>query len=98
MLTVIGFSVQDKIVVFDRSGNSGVLRRLPFEKLVNHSIIQNTPTLDYTQLMTVEFTLLALALFRRRDLREFASSCWLVFERHLLFHLYCSSVPGGLGD
>jgi len=40
LLTVIGFSVQDKIVVFDRiRENSAFLRRLEFEKLVNHSII-----------------------------------------------------------
>ena len=73
MLTVIGFSVQDKIVVFDRiRENSGVLRRLPFEKLVNHSIIQTLQRSINTQLMTVEFMLLALALFGGVTLREFA--------------------------
>ena len=41
LLTVIGFSVQDKIVVFDRiRENSTVYRRLPFETLANHSIVQ----------------------------------------------------------
>ncbi|MBE0687806.1 MAG: protein translocase subunit SecF, partial [Anaerolineaceae bacterium] len=41
LLTVIGFSVQDKIVVFDRiRENSTIFRKLQFEKLVNHSIIQ----------------------------------------------------------
>ena len=40
-LTVIGFSVQDKIVVFDRiRENSSIYRKLPFETLANHSIIQ----------------------------------------------------------
>ncbi|HNT54129.1 MAG TPA: protein translocase subunit SecF [Anaerolineaceae bacterium] len=73
MLTVIGFSVQDKIVVFDRiRENNGVLRRLPFEKLVNHSIIQTLQRSINTQLMTVEFMLLALALFGGVTLREFA--------------------------
>ncbi len=39
LLTVIGFSVQDKIVVFDRvRENSTIHRRLSFETLVNHSI------------------------------------------------------------
>jgi preprotein translocase subunit SecF len=73
LLTVIGFSVQDKIVVFDRiRENSVVHRRLPFEKLVNHSIIQTLQRSINTQLMTVEFMLLALALFGGVTLREFA--------------------------
>jgi preprotein translocase subunit SecF len=64
LLTVIGFSVQDKIVVFDRiRENAAVLRRLPYETLVNHSIVQTLQRSINTQLMTVEFLLLALALF-----------------------------------
>lgn len=73
LLTVIGFSVQDKIVVFDRiRENSNVYRRLPFETLANHSIIQTLQRSINTQLMTVEFMLLALALFGGVTLREFA--------------------------
>ena len=73
LLTVIGFSVQDKIVVFDRiRENSANLRKLPFEKLVNHSIVQTLQRSINTQLMTVEFLLLALALFGGVTLREFA--------------------------
>lgn len=73
LLTVIGFSVQDKIVVFDRiRENSGILKKLPFEKLVNHSIVQTLQRSINTQLMTVEFLLLALALFGGVTLREFA--------------------------
>lgn len=73
LLTVIGFSVQDKIVVFDRiRENSNVYRRLDFETLVNHSIIQTLQRSINTQLMTVEFMLLALALFGGVTLREFA--------------------------
>lgn len=73
LLTVIGFSVQDKIVVFDRvRENSAIYRRLPFEKLVNHSIVQTLQRSINTQLMTVEFMLLALALFGGVTLREFA--------------------------
>ncbi len=73
LLTVIGFSVQDKIVVFDRiRENSSVLRRLPFETLANHSIVQTLQRSINTQLMTVEFMLLALALFGGITLREFA--------------------------
>ncbi|HSQ38572.1 MAG TPA: protein translocase subunit SecF [Anaerolineales bacterium] len=73
LLTVIGFSVQDKIVVFDRiRENSNVYRRLPFETLANHSIVQTLQRSINTQLMTVEFMLLALALFGGVTLREFA--------------------------
>ncbi|PKO07485.1 MAG: protein translocase subunit SecF [Chloroflexi bacterium HGW-Chloroflexi-3] len=73
LLTVIGFSVQDKIVVFDRiRENSTIFRKLQFEKLVNHSIIQTLQRSINTQLMTVEFMLLALALFGGITLREFA--------------------------
>ncbi len=73
LLTVIGFSTQDKIVVFDRiRENSGFLRKLPFEKLANHSIVQTLQRSINTQLMTVEFMLLALALFGGVTLREFA--------------------------
>jgi preprotein translocase subunit SecF len=73
LLTVIGFSVQDKVVVFDRiRENTGIYRKLPFERLVNHSIIQTLQRSINTQLMTVEFMLLALALFGGVTLREFA--------------------------
>jgi preprotein translocase subunit SecF len=73
LLTVIGFSVQDKVVVFDRiRENSGIYRKLPFERLVNHSIVQTLQRSINTQLMTVEFMLLALALFGGVTLREFA--------------------------
>jgi preprotein translocase subunit SecF len=73
LLTVIGFSVQDKIVVFDRiRENSGIYRKLEFEKLANHSIVQTLQRSINTQLMTVEFFLLSLALFGGVTLREFA--------------------------
>jgi preprotein translocase subunit SecF len=73
LLTVIGFSVQDKVVVFDRiRENSGILRRLEYETLVNHSIVQTLQRSINTQLMTVEFLLLALALFGGVTLQEFA--------------------------
>jgi preprotein translocase subunit SecF len=71
LLTVIGFSTQDKIVVFDRiRENEPILRKIPFEKVVNHSIIQSLQRSINTQLMTVEFLLLALALFGGDTLRE----------------------------
>jgi preprotein translocase subunit SecF len=73
LLTVIGFSVQDKVVVFDRiRENSTLYRKLKFETLVNHSIVQTLQRSINTQLMTVEFMLLSLALFGGETLREFA--------------------------
>jgi len=73
LLTVIGFSMQDTIVVFDRiRENSNIFRRLDFESLVNHSVVQTLQRSINTQLMTVEFMLLALALFGGVTLRNFA--------------------------
>lgn len=73
LLTVIGFSVQDKVVVFDRiRENANILRRLEYETLVNHSIVQTLQRSINTQLMTVEFLLLSLALFGGVTLQEFA--------------------------
>ncbi len=70
LLTVIGFSTQDKIVVFDRiRENAPILRKISFEQLVNHSIIQSLQRSINTQLMTVEFLLLSLALFGGETLR-----------------------------
>lgn len=71
LLTVIGFSVHDTIVVFDRiRENSNVYRRLPYETVVNHSIVQTLARSLNTQL-TVLFTLLALALFGGITIRHF---------------------------
>ena len=73
LLTVIGFSMQDSIVVFDRiRENANIHRRLEYETLVNHSIIQTLQRSINTQLMTVEFLLLALAMFGGVTLQEFA--------------------------
>jgi len=73
LLTVIGFSMQDTIVVFDRvRENLNIHRRLEFETLVNHSIVQTLQRSINTQLMTVEFLLLALAMFGGVTLQEFS--------------------------
>lgn len=71
LLTVIGFSVHDSIVVFDRiRENSLKFRNLPYEKLINHSIVQTLDRSINTQL-TVLFTLLALALLGGSTIRHF---------------------------
>lgn len=71
LLTVIGFSVHDSIVVFDRvRENSHVYRRISYETLVNHSIIQTLDRSINTQL-TVLFTLFSLVLFGGDSIRHF---------------------------
>jgi preprotein translocase subunit SecF len=73
MLTVIAFSAQDTIVVFDRiRENIPNYRRLSFEKLVNHSIVQTLTRSINTQVMAVQFILLALVLFGGITLQRFA--------------------------
>jgi preprotein translocase subunit SecF len=47
-----------------------IYRRLPFETLGNHSMVQTLQRSINTQLMTVEFMLLALALFWWNYLKE----------------------------
>jgi preprotein translocase subunit SecF len=71
LLTVIGFSVHDDIVVFDRiRENSTIYRRVNFETVVNHSIVQTMDRSINTQL-TVMITLLALALFGGETIHHF---------------------------
>ncbi len=71
LLTVIGFSVHDTIVVFDRiRENSNKYRRVDYETVVNHSIVQTLDRSINTQL-TVMLTLLALALFGGASIRHF---------------------------
>jgi preprotein translocase subunit SecF len=73
LLTVIGFSVHDTIVVFDRiRENSHVYRRVDYETLVNHSIVQTLDRSINTQL-TVMFTLFALVLFGGESIRHFVT-------------------------
>jgi preprotein translocase subunit SecF len=70
-LTVIGFSVHDTIVVFDRiRENQKVYRRASYESIVNHSIVQTLDRSINTQL-TVMFTLVALALFGGVTIQHF---------------------------
>ncbi len=71
LLTVIGFSVHDTIVVFDRvRENSNILRRVEYETMVNHSIVQTLDRSITTQL-TVMLTLFSLVLFGGDSTRHF---------------------------
>lgn len=63
MLTIIGFSVHDTIVVFDRvRENKARHAGEPFPEIVNHSVLQ-TFGRSITTSLTVVLTLLALLLF-----------------------------------
>jgi preprotein translocase subunit SecF len=77
LLTVIGFSVHDTIVVFDRiRENMGRMRGLRFEDVVNHSILQTLDRSINTQL-TVLFTLAALILFGGVTIRHFVLTLFI---------------------
>jgi preprotein translocase subunit SecF len=71
VLTVIGFSVHDTIVVFDRIRENQIRRpAMPFDDVVNYSLNQTIVRSINTSL-TVVFTLLALVLFGGATIREF---------------------------
>ncbi|MCA1669134.1 MAG: protein translocase subunit SecF [Thermomicrobia bacterium] len=71
VLTVIGFSVHDTIVVFDRIRENQIRRpAMPFDEVVNYSLNQTIVRSINTSL-TVLFTLLALVLFGGATIREF---------------------------
>lgn len=71
MLTIIGFSVHDTIVVFDRvRENKARHAGEPFDRIVNHSILQTFGRSIMTSL-TVVLTLLALLLFGGSAISDF---------------------------
>jgi preprotein translocase subunit SecF len=70
VLTVIGFSVHDTIVVFDRVRENLRRRRGSFEEVVNVSILETFARSINTSL-TVLLTLLALFLFGGQSIRYF---------------------------
>lgn len=73
MLTIIGFSVHDSIVVFDRIRENLARRIAPtFEETVNYSVLQ-TMVRSLNTSITVILTLLALYLFGGESIR------WFVF-------------------
>jgi preprotein translocase subunit SecF len=71
MLTIIGFSVHDTIVIFDRI-RENLARRTgePFATIVNHSILQSFVRSINTS-FTVVLTLLAVFLFTGEAIRYF---------------------------
>ncbi|HEX7102030.1 MAG TPA: protein translocase subunit SecF [Nitrolancea sp.] len=83
VLTVIGFSVHDTIVVFDRiRENLGHRAGRSFEEVVNYSVVQ-TVVRSLNTSLTVVFTLVALYLFGGESTR------WFVFA--LLIGIICGT-------
>lgn len=71
VLTIIGFSVHDTIVVFDRVRENAVRHQgEPFEDVMNHSLMQ-TLGRSLTTSLTVILTLLTLWLFGGVTVRNF---------------------------
>jgi preprotein translocase subunit SecF len=74
LLTVLGFSVHDTIVVFDRiRENISKHKDYPFETIVNHSLIQ-TISRSLNTSITVVFVLLALLLFGGDSIKGFTTA------------------------
>jgi preprotein translocase SecF subunit len=72
VLTVIGYSVMDTIVILDRiRENTNLMAGEPFDKIVNTSILQ-TMTRSVNTLATVVVTLVALLAFGGASLQNFA--------------------------
>ncbi len=77
MLTVLGFSVHDTIVVFDRiRENMKVYAGEKIEFVVNHSITQ-TMVRSLNTSLTVLFVLLALLLFGGESIRYFVLALFI---------------------
>ena len=94
MLTVIGFSVHDTIVVFDRvRENKARHAGEPFDRIVNHSVLQ-TFGRSITTSLTVVITLLALLLFAGEAIGTFVLALLLGHHLgHLLLDLQCEPAP-----
>jgi preprotein translocase subunit SecF len=77
MLTVLGFSVHDTIVVFDRiRENVKIFAGQPLEFVINHSITQ-TIVRSLNTSLTVLFVLLALLLFGGESIRYFVLALFI---------------------
>lgn len=91
ILTVVGFSVQDTIVVFDRIRENSYKRREPFEVLVNRSILEVIQRSLTTQLNAM-FVMTAILLFGGASLEKFVAT-WLVGMVSGTYSSICIAVP-----
>jgi SecD/SecF fusion protein len=72
LLTVIGYSVMDSIVIFDRiRENTHVMPDVPYDSMVNTSLLQ-TMNRSVNTVATVLITLIALYVFGGDTLKNFA--------------------------
>ena len=73
MLTVVGFSVQDKIVVFDRiRENLPKYRGEPYETVINRSVLETIHRSLATQLNAV-FVMIAILIFGGETIKHFVA-------------------------
>ncbi len=91
ILTVVGFSVQDTIVVFDRIRENSRKRREPFDTLVNRSILEVIQRSLTTQLNAM-FVMTAILLFGGASLEKFIAT-WLVGMVSGTYSSICIAVP-----
>jgi preprotein translocase SecF subunit len=72
LLTVLGYSINATIVVFDRvRENKGTARRMETSEIINHSVKQTLRRSIYTSLTTL-FAIGAVYVFGVKSIREFA--------------------------
>jgi len=91
VLTVVGFSVQDSIVVFDRVRENAQRRREPIAALVNHSILEVIVRSVTTQLNAM-FVMTAILLFGGASLEKFVAT-WLVGMVSGTYSSICIAAP-----
>jgi preprotein translocase SecF subunit len=91
IMTVVGFSVQDTIVVFDRVRENSRKRREPFQVLVNRSILEVIGRSLTTQLNAM-FVMTAILLFGGASLEKFVAT-WLVGMVSGTYSSICIAVP-----
>ena len=91
ILTVVGFSVQDTIVVFDRIRENSRKRHEPFGVLVNRSVLEVIGRSLTTQLNAM-FVMTAILLFGGASLERFVST-WLVGMVSGTYSSICIAVP-----
>lgn len=91
ILTVVGFSVQDSIVVFDRVRENAQRRREPIDTLVNRSILEVIVRSVTTQLNAM-FVMTAILLFGGASLEKFVAT-WLVGMVSGTYSSICIAAP-----
>ena len=98
VLTVVGFSVQDVIVVFDRIRENINRRRAePFETIVNRSLLETLHRSLATQLNAM-FVMVAIIFFGGVTIRQFMIAMLVgMAHGHLLLALFRRAAAGGVG-